>query len=218
MDNISGKTIGEVFKELEELLKGNNLLPSEYFDLGIDIVDGIPKTISEKEPFPEDYLVKSYCTWGGNEGIYLDIQIEAYNKETKTSRIIPFAVGKTLDESSEAYDRMNYIAGFCYKALTSFGFSVNNCFLKDFSMINLERKLNAEFKNFLKEKLLFEQSAPSRYADVLAQMSIVLGLVSRRAYFGLSDKELARAYSAKNTFRELFLLVYHRDFFSEEDK
>lgn len=101
----------EVFDELYASLKENNLLPDEYFLLSMR---------AEGAEVPRDASVRVYTQWGSNEGIYIDVDFECSDGKT-----VRFATGKTLDETSEAYDRMNFIAGFIYKSFHGEGYSAS---------------------------------------------------------------------------------------------
>lgn len=99
----------EVFDELSDSLKENGILPDEYFLLS--------PWAKEKVLIPRDASVRVRTRWGGNEGIYIDVHFDS------PSGSIQFATGKTLDETGEAYDRMNFIAGFIYKSFCGEGYS-----------------------------------------------------------------------------------------------
>lgn len=100
----------DVFAELNSSLKENGILPEEYFLLSYRVDDNTE--------VPCDASVRVYTRWGGNEGIYIDVDFECADGKT-----VHFATGKSLDETSEAFDRMNYIAGFIYKSFAGEGYS-----------------------------------------------------------------------------------------------
>lgn len=104
------RKIKDVFDELYNSLKENNLLPDEYFLLSYKLNDGAA--------VPRDATVEVKTRWGSNEGIYIDVDFISRDGQN-----VHFATGKSLDETSEAYDRMNFIAGFIYKSFAGEGYS-----------------------------------------------------------------------------------------------
>ena len=104
---VKTRKVYEVFKDLEETMKGNGMLPDEYFILN--------HKFDEKSEMPKDAYFIAYAQWGGNEGVYLDVEMISANGKQR------FATGKTLGESEEDYDRMQAIAGFIYKSFAGFG-------------------------------------------------------------------------------------------------
>ena len=105
---VSQRKAKEVFKELEEALRDAELYPNEYFLIDRDFDD-------EKAEFPVIHDVICYAQWGGNEGIYLEVELVIFDENSKTYRRKNFATGKTLAEDSASFDRMQYIAGYIYK-------------------------------------------------------------------------------------------------------
>ena len=94
------RKIKEVFEDLKRFLIEENLYPSEYFSLNYEF-----KRIIEKE-IPRVQNIYCYAQWGANEGIYFDVELEIkHPTENRYTRQI-FATGKTLERSSESYDRM----------------------------------------------------------------------------------------------------------------
>lgn len=102
------RKVSEVFAELESELKAEGLYPDEYFLLDREFED-------ENMLCPEFQDVICYAQWGFSEGIYLEVDVVVKNEQTGRYERKNFATGKTLREDSEAYDRMQYIAGFVYK-------------------------------------------------------------------------------------------------------
>lgn len=99
----------DIFHELENHLKENDLLPDEYFLLTSDA----PETL------PEDFWFDSQTRFGSSEGIYLDILL-SYRSMGET-KIVSFATGKTLGESADDYFRMSRIGAECYLMLSGDG-------------------------------------------------------------------------------------------------
>ena len=101
----------EVFRELKTFLEKEGLLPDEYFDIayGFD---------QESPLFPKTDDFRCYAQWGGSEGIYLEVELLTQNPATGKQEWINFATGKTLSESIEAFNKMQYTAGRIYCVLT----------------------------------------------------------------------------------------------------
>ena len=94
------RTIGEIFKELSQRLKENNLWPDEYFQVTTDWDYDIP--------FPEFHWISCFAVTGGSEGHY--IHIEIINDDRR--KLI--YLGKTLFQGMDfAYD----VARACAKHL-----------------------------------------------------------------------------------------------------
>jgi hypothetical protein len=104
----------DVFDELVAHLTSIGRMPDEYFSLWMDWKDG--------KPFPKDATISSEVTYGGSEGIYLDISIaykkDVYEHSRETGNLgwhnrtvkERFATGKTLGEGNDDLDRMNLVA------------------------------------------------------------------------------------------------------------
>ena len=104
----------EVYTEIRDLLKAENLMPDEYFIIGSkfdNINVNVPKVID----------VICYAKWGGSEGIYLHVDFIVENTTYNIYEPVNFAVGKSLKETTEAFDRMQYIAGRIYRAFMGDG-------------------------------------------------------------------------------------------------
>lgn len=106
MKCVGRMTNNEVFHQLREHLLNVGLLPDEYFTQNAGYGEG-------KKEIPNYKTVECFVNWGGKEGIYLDINLVYYNEQTNQSERIPFALGKTLDMSGDAFLRMNRIAAEC---------------------------------------------------------------------------------------------------------
>ena len=104
----------EVFNELSQYLKEENIYPDEYFLLNHRFHSGV------LIPHVEDFIC--YAQWGGSEGIYLEVEFVVEKSDGRSCERINFATGKTLGESGEDYDRMQYIAGRIYRAFTDDAF------------------------------------------------------------------------------------------------
>ncbi len=108
----------DVFNDLTEYLKKEKIYPDEYFLLNRHFEGGavIPRV--------EDVIC--YAQWGGSEGIYLEVEFVIRNESGDSSVRVNFATGKTLGETGEDFDRMQYIAGCIYKAFTNEGQNYRN--------------------------------------------------------------------------------------------
>ena len=98
---ITGK---EAFNQLKKHLEEVGLLPDEYF-----IPTYFQKNMDEELPAFRSAIC--HTDWGGNEGIYVDIELMYI--ENRNRKFHHFATGKTLDESGEAFLRMSRIAAEC---------------------------------------------------------------------------------------------------------
>lgn len=104
----------DVYKEVKELLKSENLMPDEYLLIG----SRFEKPDME---IPKIEDVMCYAKWGGSEGVYLHVDIIVLNTTYDRYEPINFMVGKTLGETTEDFDQMQRIAGRIYRAFTGDG-------------------------------------------------------------------------------------------------
>lgn len=88
------RTVGEVFKELQERLKDEGLLPEEYFDLVYDSV-AWPKPEAE---FPRCRVIACYPVTGRSEGhyIHIDALVARHGKDSFLIEAVPLFLGKTF--------------------------------------------------------------------------------------------------------------------------
>ena len=103
----------EIFNELKAALEKAGLLPDEYFTMNPNFPAVFPRGD-----------IRCYAQWGGSEGVYLEITV-VFEPITGVGLkdSVRFATGKTLDKSDFAYNKMQYIAGICYKLLAGASFS-----------------------------------------------------------------------------------------------
>ena len=106
---VGQRKTGDVFRDVKMFLKEENLCPEDYLKLSFGFE-------SRYEEFPKMLDIRCYAQWGGNEGIYLQADLLIQNKYNGRREQVPFLTGKTLEETAEAYDRMQYIAGQIYMA------------------------------------------------------------------------------------------------------
>ena len=114
---VGQRKVSEVFLELENFLREENIYPDEYFLLNRDFDNNPDLTM----PHIKDIFC--YAQWGGNEGVFFEVEFAVKHPTEKRYIRVNFASGKTLGESSEDFDRMQYIAGRIYKAFTTEGFA-----------------------------------------------------------------------------------------------
>lgn len=188
------RKIGEVFKDLCDFLKAENIYPEEYFLLN--------SRLNEEDDFPE-CDVECYAQWGGNEGIYLEVILAIYNRETGAKRI-SFATGKTLDETGAAYDRMQYIAGRIYKAFCGEGFIPARYMIipdkkKEITYNRLISKLEEECTSFMRTELLHKKTGLAEVSQKLGMMLTVLSIIKEPGnYADLTADKIEELYCAEN--------------------
>ena len=93
---VGQRKMQEVFAELEAYLKKENIYPDEYLLLSDDSPDAL---------FPKGDI-RCYAQWGGSEGIYLELEVLTEPTKDTPAKWVNVASGKTLSQTSEAYDRM----------------------------------------------------------------------------------------------------------------
>jgi hypothetical protein len=86
----------DVFKDLKEYLGQRNMLPEDYFLINVHLED-------KDVLFPRNANIIAYADYGGNEGIYLDVEL------MQNGKLTPFARGKTLSETKEGLVHMYLI-------------------------------------------------------------------------------------------------------------
>ena len=188
------RKIGEVFKDLCDFLKAENIYPEEYFLLN--------HGLNEEDDFPE-CDVECYAQWGGSEGIYLEVILSIYNRETGAKRI-SFATGKTLDETGAAYDRMQYIAGRIYKAFCGEGFIPARYMIipdqkKEITYNRLISKLEDECTSFMRTELLHKKTGLAEVSRKLGMMLTVLSIIKEPGnYADLTADKIEELYCAEN--------------------
>lgn len=158
-----------------EILTKEGLFPDEYF-----LLDLKPEQL-----FPNVDSMYCFAEWGGSEGIYLNVKIYSYDEDKHTMKDIRFATGKTLKETTEAFERMQYIAGYIYRLLMGDGqkHPRYSPFPKKVSERNLEQLLNrfnSDVTSLIKQKIYQQQSSPEIYADELAIKLMILRTLTKR--------------------------------------
>ena len=95
------RPVGEVYRELEQRLEAEGLLPDEYFDLVYpDLIKKDPSA-----PFPEYRRLACYAVTGDSEGYYVHVDaiIADRNVYPPSVRLVPVFLGKTFQGMDFAY-------------------------------------------------------------------------------------------------------------------
>lgn len=106
----------DAFDKLKKHLESVDLLPEEYFSAN----DYRWKDRGFERELPDYMQAECTVNWGGSEGIYMDISL-LYRGEKGQLERLPFATGKTLGESGDAFLRMSRIAAECSMMLNGRG-------------------------------------------------------------------------------------------------
>lgn len=161
------RKVADVFKDLEARMKERGMMPDEYFILS--------HKFEENAEMPRDASIYAYAVWGGNEGVYLDVEM----KSEKGS--VHFATGKTLGETEEDFDRMQEIAGFIYKSFAGFGrcagkkekayvVCIDSSYIRDAQLFDSEGLSDEEFyesANGLDVERCWCDFGPNAFVDVI---------------------------------------------------
>lgn len=164
----------DVFEDIEKALKEAGLYPDEYFKLAMDY---------ENADFPEPFEPICYAQWGASEGIYIEINLRVYDEIEKHYVTRDFATGKTLNESTESYDRMQYIAGYIYRLLTGDNDHAYRYIpverrgdIPDYSApTTLAKKIKREYLMFVRDAFMSDKH---KLEDVLAEIGVRSLIVS----------------------------------------
>ena len=176
----------EVFNELEAYLKKEDIYPEEYF---LQTHDARPDTL-----FPRGDI-RCYAQWGGSEGIYIELEVLVGATKDSSYKIVHIATGKTLDESAEAYDRMQYIAGRIYKAFCGEEFQPSRyCIIdssekKEVTHERLLKKLGQECTTYMKRELLHKQTLIDDVSGKLGMMMTILSVIKKPKVYAALPKE-----------------------------
>ncbi len=131
----------ELFDKLKAHLEQVDMMPDEYFLPGSHYWNG-------KNPeLPEYSQAVCHTNWGGNEGIYIDIDLQYLDDEHKL-KSFHLATGKTLGSSGDDFLHMSRIAAECSMLLNGWGSIVK------VNEQEIEQDKNTEFtKNELTDML-----------------------------------------------------------------
>lgn len=191
-----------VFKEMKRILKEEGLLPQEYFLINSCLNN-------EGINFPKADDIICYTRWGGNEGIYFDVDIVTRDEQNKR-KIVNFVTGKTLEESTEAYDRMQYIAGYIYRLLMGDGVLHSRYMILSkatkITEENLKERVEAEFTDYMKT-LLYQQKATEDkdYEKLFARLVIRAKIMESLPICRFSEEEMERLYAKENILETMAL-------------
>lgn len=165
------RKVQEVFTELEAALKAVGLYPDEYFLLDREFAD-------ENMDCPEFCDVICYAQWGGNEGIYLEMDVVFLNERNNTYERKNFATGKTLADDGRSYDRMQYIAGYIYKLFMGERITPMRYMIagqKEFSLREqLHQRLRLEYDSYICNIFVHKPKDPAENGAEIGLRSLVL--------------------------------------------
>ena len=167
---VSQRKAKEVFKELEEALRDAELYPDEYFLLDREFDD-------ENAEFPVARDIVCYAQWGGNEGIYLEVELLVFDENSKAYRRKNFVTGKTLAEDTASFDRMQYIAGYVYKLFAGEHQTPARYVLVENEKKNLETlftRVAREYREYLLTNLVHKQMVLDDVTDQIALRSAIV--------------------------------------------
>lgn len=192
---VGQRKLQEVFSELEAFLKKENIYPDEYLLLSDDSPDAL---------FPQGDI-RCYAQWGNSEGIYVELEVLVAATNESPAKWVNIASGKTLAQSSEAYNRMQYIAGRIYKAFCGEGFRsprylvLNNNSEKKITYERLMSKLETEVGDYMKNELLHKQTPIGEKARKLGMMLTILSVIREpRTYADLPQDKIEQMYDIEN--------------------
>ena len=166
----------DVFQDLVKELKSADLYPDEYILMEEEFKRGAYQT------FPELCDLYCYTRWGGSEGIYTNIDVQIYDKEEGRYKNLNFISAKSLGETEEAFDRMQYIAGYIYRLLMGDG-SVRARYIvfqnePEKNHRTLLSRTAKEFTDYMKEKLYGGEEVQA-YSESLALKAMIIRVLPK---------------------------------------
>lgn len=206
---VGQRKTADVFKELEDFLQEENLYPDEYLLM--------THNFEQEHPlFPKTVDIMGHANWGGSEGIYLDVNLLVRGEDNKYDTV-HFVTGKTLDESSEAFDRMQYIAGRIYKAFMGdnlyparYMLVENEDVRKQITYEKLIAKLERECMTMLRKRLVHKQE---RLSDIAGELGVTMQILDvlrePQVFADLPNDKLKELYETEDIMHRLYLLVEH---------
>ena len=160
----------EVFEELFEALKKEDILPDEYFLLSQQFDN---ETV--EIPVIED--ICCFAEWGVSEGIYLYANLFTRRPDVGLQKV-HFATGKTLKGDSDSFDRMQYIAGYIYKLFTGYHETPARYMLVDNKELDIRTELFArvqeEYHRYLRKNLVHKQIMSEKFAKQIGLRSLIV--------------------------------------------
>lgn len=198
----------DVFKDLENLLKEEDLYPEEYFLMTHGFEDKYPL-------FPRMLDCFCYANWGGSEGTYLEVELLIENEKEREWEQVHFATGKTLRESTEALERMQYIACKIYQAFMGSDFTPSRYMIlqtedprKQITHERLISKLENECKQMMKERLLHKQEPLHEIAGEIGFTLQILDVLKEpQTYADLPNDKLRELYETDGIMHRLYDLT-----------
>lgn len=188
---VGQRKMSEVFAELETFLQKENIYPDEYLLLSNEDPDA---------EFPKGDI-RCYAQWGGSEGIYIELEVLVGATKDAPAKWVNIASGKTLAQSGEAYDRMQYIAGRIYKAFCGDTFQSPRYRILDkagnaeITYDRLIGKLEAECNAFMRQELLHKQTPIGEVSRKLGMMLTILSVIREPgAYADLPQDKVEQLY------------------------
>ena len=192
---VGQRKMQEVFAELEAFLKKEDIYLDEYLLLSDDSPDAL---------FPKGDI-RCYAQWGNSEGIYIELEVLTKATKDTPARWVHVATGKTLDQTSEGYDRMQYIAGRIYKAFCGDNFQspryliLDNKGEKEITYERLMSKLETELGDYMKRELLHKQAPVGEVSRKLGMMLTILSIIrDPRTYADLPQDKVEQLYDVEN--------------------
>ena len=189
------RKLQEVFAELEAFLKKEDIYPDAYLLLADDSAEAL---------FPRGDI-RCYAQWGSSEGIYLELEVLTGATKDAPAKWVNIASGKTLEQTSKAYDRMQYIAGRIYKAFCGDNFQspryliLNNRVEKEITYERLMSKLETELGDYMKRELLHKQTPIGEMSRKLGMMLTIFSVIrDPRAYADLPQDKVEQLYDTEN--------------------
>ncbi len=199
------RKVREVWEELCTVLREEGLYPPEYFLLGRDF--------ENRELFPK--LADLYCftRWGSNEGIYIDIDMLITDEEEKNYKQVHFATGKSLGETEEEFDRMNYIAGYIYRLFMGDGSTHVRYMLipgKESQLTHKKLLERAEYEAVaqMKQRMFSADNVdlPRPIGDYADELAVKLMIVKAMQNFELPEDKLIELAKQENVLDVLYPL------------
>lgn len=172
------KKVKEVFHDLQKALNQARLIPDEGISLSYDL--------PENSDFPVVDRIFCNASWGSSEGIYIDVFIIEYDEQERKDRWIRFVTGKTLGETTDDFDYMQYVCGYIYRLFMGNGEIHSRYILikngeKERNHEYLVNRVNEELTAYMKQQFFCYRKKPQEYAEELALRSMILTALVKSA-------------------------------------
>lgn len=202
---VGQRTVREVWEELCSSLKEEGLYPPDYFL--------IERDFEKRKLFPKLADVYCYTRWGSNEGIYIDIDMLISDKEEKNYKQVHFATGKSLGETEEEFDRMNYIASYIYRLFMGDGSTHARYMLvpgkeSQFTHKKLLERAEYEVVAQMKQRMFLadKEGLTHPISDYTDELAVKLMIVKAMQNFELPQDKLLELAKQENV---LDVLYFH---------